>query len=238
MGFAVKRRRTGIRRAASRAIEPVHAGSLMESLHGKDIYEGFQFGDYPPDLSGWGGDSPAFAELITKLRPKLIVEVGSWKGASAVTMAEALKSGGLDGKILCIDTWLGALEFWMDQSDPERFLSLKCRHGYPQVYFQFLANVCHSGHQDRIVPFPIDSATAALWLLSQGVSADLIYIDGSHEEEAVYQDLLDYSAVLRPGGILFGDDWEWSGVRAAVERFAREERLPITHCHDKWVMGR
>lgn len=209
----------------------------MSSIHGGNIYEGFSYANYPCDIAGWRGDSAAFGELIAGVRPVLTIEVGSWKGASAITMAEVLKAGGLDGKILCIDTWLGALEFRMDQSDPERFKALDCRHGYPQVYFQFLANVCRSGHQDRIVPFPIDSATAALWLLSHGVSADLIYIDGSHEEEAVYQDLLDYSAVLRPGGILFGDDWDWGGVRAAVEQFAREEHLPITRCHDKWVLS-
>ncbi len=35
----------------------------------------------------------------------------------------------------------------------------------------------------------------------------------------------------------FGDDWGWSGVRAAVERFAAENQLPIRHLHDKWILG-
>lgn len=236
MGFAVKRRRSGIRRSFSQVPEPVHAGNLMESIHGMNIYAGFPFADYRCEIDGWGGDSPAFVELIKQTRPALIIEVGSWKGASAITMADAIASEGIDGKILCIDTWLGAVEFWMDQSDMTRFQSLNCRYGYPQVYYQFLANICHRRHQSRIVPFPIDSSSAALWLMAHGVTADLIYIDGSHEEEAVYQDLLDYSAVLKPGGRLFGDDWTWSGVRAAVEQFAKEEKRRIVHCHDKWVL--
>jgi len=236
-GYSVKRRRPGIRRTGEIGEIKVTATDLMQTIHGKDIYENFAFQKYPKDLAGWGGDSGAFATLIAETKPEFIIEVGSWKGASAVTMADSLISHGIDGRILCIDTWLGALEFWSDQSDPERFEALECKHGYPSVYYRFLANVCHCQHQHRIIPFPLPSTAAALWLLRTDLRADLIYIDGSHEEEDVYQDLLDYHILLKPGGKIFGDDWSWSGVRAAVERFASEEKLPIHHLHDKWVLG-
>ena len=236
-GYTVKRRRPGIRRADSIVEVEVTATDLMRSIHGEDIYEKFDYHFYPEDLVGWGGDSPAFAELIREKKPAFIIEVGSWKGASAITMADALESEGIDGRILCVDTWLGALEFWSDQSDSERFLALECKHGFPSVYYRFLANVCHRGHQQRIVPFPLPSSAAALWLMRTDLRADLIYIDGSHEEEDVYQDLLDYHGLLSPGGKIFGDDWGWSGVRAAVEKFATENRLPIRHLHDKWILG-
>jgi hypothetical protein len=127
----------------------------MNAIHGGNIYEGFDFQSHSEDLAGWGGDSAAFSQLIREIHPTLIIEAGSWKGASAVTMADALKTHGIDGRILCIDTWLGALEFWSDQSDPERFQALECKHGYPSVYYRFLSNVCHRGHQQRIVPFPL-----------------------------------------------------------------------------------
>ncbi len=209
----------------------------MEAIHGSDIYEGFDASVIPTDVRGWGGDSGAFAKLIQSAKPRLIIEVGTWKGASALTMAKEMDEAGVDGEILCIDTWLGALEFWEDHKDPERFVAMECRHGYPQVYFRFLANVCHHGQTRRIVPFPLPACTAALWLMRRGVRAGLIYLDGSHEEEDVYQDLLDYHGLLEPGGMIFGDDWSWSGVRAAVERFAAEEQLIIRHVEDKWVLG-
>lgn len=237
LGYSIKRRRPGIRRAGTGGEIQVSATDLMHSVHGCDIYEGFDFQSYPEDLAGWGGDSGAFNELIGETKPEFIIEVGSWKGASAVTMADALLFHGIEGRILCIDTWLGALEFWSDQNDPERFQALECIHGYPSVYYRFLANVCHRGHQQRIVPFSLPSTAAALWLLRTNLRADLIYIDGSHEEEDVYQDLLDYHMLLKPGGRIFGDDWGWSGVQAAVERFASEEKLPIRHLYDKWILG-
>jgi hypothetical protein len=235
-GYTIKRRRPGIRRAEVPGETRVTVADLLHAVHGQDIYEGFDHLAYPEDLAGWGGDSPAFAELIREKRPKFIIEVGSWKGASAVTIADSMKAEGLSGRILCIDTWLGALEFWSDQTDPERFGALECKHGFPSVYYRFLANVCHREHQQRIVPFPMTSTAAALWLMRTDLRADLIYIDASHEEEDVYQDLIDYHGLLTPGGIIFGDDWGWSGVRAAVERFASEEGLTIRHLHDKWIL--
>jgi hypothetical protein len=147
-----------------------------------------------------------------------------------------LEEAKLPGFILCIDTWLGALEFWTDLKDPERYGSLKHEHGWPTVYFQFLANVCHRGLQQRIVPFPQTSAIGALWLRYFGLQGDLIYLDGSHEEDDVYQDVFDYWEVLAPGGTLFGDDWSWDGVRIAVTRFARERRLEVTFVADKWML--
>jgi hypothetical protein len=235
-GFVLKRRRQTLVRKATSG-QGLAAEALMEALHGRDVYEDFDYRKYDYDGAGWGGQSPAFAELVGEVQPSLIIEVGSWKGASALSMAEAAAKEGLPTKILCIDTWLGALEFRMDRDDPERFRALECRHGYPQVYYRFLANVCHVGHKERIIPFPMDSASAALWLMSHGVRAGLIYIDASHEEEAVYQDLLDYREVLAPGGKIFGDDWAWASVRAAVSSFAKDHGLAVTLHHDKWVLG-
>lgn len=235
-GFVLKRRRQVVVRQAA-GVAGLAPKELMGAIHGRNVYEGFDFERYPFDLQGWGGNSPAFAELVAKVRPLLIVEVGAWKGASVVAMAEAAEQAGLDTKILCVDTWLGALEFRMDQNDPERFQALECEHGYPRVYYRFLANVCHTGHQERVVPLPLDSSSAALWLMSHGIRADLIYIDGSHEEEAVYNDLLDYREVLSRRGRMFGDDWEWASVRAAVSAFARNYKLSVEHCHDKWVLA-
>jgi methyltransferase family protein len=208
----------------------------MRLLHQTNPYEGFDLRCYAPDLHGWGSRSPAFRELIAQTKPRLIVEVGTWKGASALEMAAVTRELGLSTQILCIDTWLGALEFWTDQSDPERYLSLQLRHGYPSVFYQFLANVCHQGFQDRIIPFPQTASIAALWLRYYGITAEMIYLDASHEEEDVYQDLCNFWNVVRPHGILFGDDYSWDGVRLAVNRFANEQGRQISFIADKWIL--
>jgi hypothetical protein len=236
-GYSVKRVRPVARKVGSSGMvsKPEQIRSM---LHAVDPYEGFDPSPWPLDLHGWGSTVPAFAELIRDVRPKLIVEAGTWKGGSAIHMADQIAAAGLDAQIVCVDTWLGALEFWTSQDDPQRYKSLRLKNGYPQVYYQFLANVCHKGHQQRIIPFPQTSTHGALWLRYFGFTAELIYIDASHEEEDVYADLLAYWEVLAPGGVMFGDDWSWDGVRVAVLRFAQEAGVTPRFIGDKWVLDK
>lgn len=235
-GYSIKKIRPAPRPTSGAVAGQGDGADIRAMLHKVDPYAGFDWQALPFDAHGWGGQSPAFRELIAAQKPRLILEVGTWKGASALEMAAACRDLGLTTQIVCIDTWLGALEFWTDLDDPQRHGSLALRHGYPTVYYQFLANVCHQGHQERITPFPQTSATAALWFRRCGLTADMIYVDASHEEEDVYQDLCSYWEVLARGGVIFGDDWSWDGVRMAVERFAREEVRQITFSADKWLL--
>ncbi len=209
---------------------------LLPMIHAVSPYQDFPLAEYPGDLQGWGSQSVAFDELLTRLKPARIIEVGTWKGGSAIHMAKVAHKLGICPEIICVDTWLGAVEFWTDQKDPDRYLALKCRNGYPSVYYQFVANVIHQECEDLITPFPQTATIAALWFRRYGVQAGLIYIDGSHEEDDVYADLVSYWDLVLPGGILAGDDWAWDGVRLAASRFAKEQGLKITHLADKWYL--
>ena len=227
-----------VRPAGTAASVAANGGAvrLMPLIHADSPYHDFPLADYPEDLHGWGSQSPAFDELLARVKPARIFEVGTWKGGSAIHMATVARKLGIAPEIICVDTWLGAVEFWTDQKDPERYLALKCRNGYPTVYYQFLANVIHQNCQELITPFPQTATIAALWFRRFGLKADLIYIDGSHEEDDVYADLVGYWDLVHLGGILVGDDWGWDGVRLAATRFAKEHGLEVTQLADKWYL--
>ena len=185
----------------------------MNSI-GHNVYEGIAPSGNS-QIQGWNSTRPAFRALIEQKRPQTIIEVGSWLGASAVHMAGICRELGLTTKIYCVDTWLGAQEFWTcGASTQER--NLRQKNGYPQVYFDFLANVVEHGHQESIVPVPNTSYIASLIFKHHGILADLIYIDGSHEYEDVRLDVASYLPLLSPGGVLFGDDADWHSVITAV----------------------
>lgn len=179
--------------------------------------DGFTSSVYPSDTQGWGSDAPIFAQLIAEIRPRLIIEVGTWKGASALHMASLCDELGLEEtRILCIDTWLGAYEFIGADNDPER--NLMRVYGWPQVYYQFVANVKRQEQEARILAFPQTSLIAGRWLRHHRVVADLVYLDGSHDPDDVSADIRAYWPLLRAGGVLFGDDYDtWAGVRDAVK---------------------
>lgn len=186
------------------------------------IYENVDL--LPLDLRGWNGLSFIFELLISDVRPKQIIEVGTWKGQSAINMGKIIKKLGLDTKIICVDTWLGAGEFWQSYtSDDSRDLLLK--NGYPQVYFQFISNVVHTNLIDVILPFPTTSLIASRYFKSNKITADLIYIDASHDYQDVYLDLIAYYDILNENGIIFGDDYSWPGLADAVKKFCQEKNL-------------
>ena len=212
----------------------------LSTLHPTSPFEGLL--DTPVDLQGWGSDDPVFGRLIAEVRPELIVEVGSWKGASAIHMSGLLKKYGIDGNVLCVDTWLGSLEQWLNPTDTQngRFELFRV-HGHPiGLYCQFMSNVKQSGFADVITPFPTTSHIAARWLAAKGVKADLIYLDGSHEYEDVLQDLQDYWPLLSEKGVLFGDDYASEpGVKKAVEEFCEENPFSCAGAAvegNKWVL--
>ena len=90
------------------------------------------------DIQGWSRDDSIFLNLFTELKPSVVVEIGSWKGYTAIKMAEAVKELKLNCKIYCIDTWLGAAEIHTNLADTKT-RNLLMKNGYPQIYYQFLS---------------------------------------------------------------------------------------------------
>jgi len=199
---------------------------------GKNLYENLNL--LPPDYQGWYSDSPVFNLVIEKTLPSVIVEVGTWKGASAINMADICKNKKLKTTIYCVDTWLGSEEFWVRLAHTkERDLLLK--NGYPQIYYQFLSNVVHKNHQDTIIPVPNTSFIGSKILKSKNVKADLIYIDGSHEYEDVKLDISSYWDILKQNGIMFGDDYLW--VKKAVDEYCETNKIALrVENNHNWII--
>ncbi|WP_017593083.1 DegT/DnrJ/EryC1/StrS family aminotransferase [Nocardiopsis potens] len=233
----VRRHRPGRGAAVTAAPEGGTARTVRTLLFDRSPYEGLPAGEIGYDPSGWDYDHPVFREEITRLRPSLIVEVGTWKGASALHMAGVVRDLGLDCEIVCVDTFLGSREHWLT---PEWKAEMHLSFGRPGLYPQFLANVVHDGLTGVITPFPATSATAAAVLGHHGVRCDLVYIDAGHDLPDVARDLDLYWPLLRPGGTMIGDDFiaRFPGVVQAVRDFAGARSLPLDVREEKWVLRR
>ncbi|HVT44052.1 MAG TPA: class I SAM-dependent methyltransferase [Thermoanaerobaculia bacterium] len=168
--------------------------------------------------------------MISELEPASIIELGSWKGASAIHMAQLAHSRGLKPTILCVDTWVGSPGTYTSQ-----FLdAILPVGGRLPLFDTFLSNVQLCELQSAIFPMVATTESAAYSLDFAGVCVDLIYVDADHEESAVYADLARYWRFLRPGGVLIGDDYNpaaFPGVVRAAQRFAREQSLSV-EVHD------
>jgi predicted O-methyltransferase YrrM len=192
-------------------------------------YNALDVSDYHVDLQGWKDSSfdlvfKGFLETRDPSQPLTILEVGSWKGLSTVTMSQMCKDHGFKHvNLIAVDTWLGAPEFWTwGINDSTRGRSMNFVDGYPRVFYTFTKNCKKLGHQDTIVPFPISSIQGADVLSHYKVKADIIYVDAAHEYKPVLADLQAYYPLLKDNGVMFGDDYHsnWPGVIQAVDEFA------------------
>ena len=206
---------------------------FREKIYGEhDPYKDFH--PLSPDMQGWGSHRPVFREVLTELKPKFIVEVGTWKGASAFHMADILlEIGHRDFEIICVDTWLGSFEHWTQMYGPIHPI---LKNGRPQLYEQFLSNVMHRGYQDCITPLAIDSINAAHIFNAMNFHPDLIYVDAGHEYHSVRNDLHLYSELLRVGGYLIGDDFFHEPVKRAVfDAFGEDKVIPKGEDKFVWI---
>ncbi|WP_424134278.1 class I SAM-dependent methyltransferase [Roseomonas chloroacetimidivorans] len=220
--------------ATPRPLTPT-AARVMEALYGVDIYAGFS-----PirelDLQGWNGAHPALMRSVGEVRPELALDLGAWKGQSTATLAEAMRRVRPDSALLAVDTFLGSVEHW-NRARKDRIMdSLGLVHGWPGLYWQFLSNMVLTGHSERVVPLPQTSDNAAAILARLRLNLDLVHIDAAHEYGAVRRDVEAYWALLRPGGILIGDDYPWPGVKQAADEFAAAQGLPIELSGPKWIL--
>ena len=221
-------------------------------IHVDSPYTGFPLSEWPMDLKGFTQNKKFLGALVARVKPRLAIEVGSYKGTSAILMAEALKKLPRNPGLICVDTWLGAREFWTTEADAggwwnqlnmraedfrnEHYAALRLKNGYPQLYYQFLANVLHKQCERYITPYPQTSVLAGRWFAAHGVRADLIYIDGSHEYDDVVLDLKLYWEILEPGGVLFGDDYWIGDVQRAVDEFVAVHGLTLQAEHPYWLV--
>lgn len=181
-------------------------------LPGPEIYDGIEERGLATDIfTGWHSLHPFFESIIKLTKPKVIIEVGSWKGGSAINMARLAP----EAKIYCVDHWLGGADH-VTASCAFRQGVQRDKHGWPGIYYQFLHNVAVSGLRDRIVPIPMMTKDGATLLRMHNIQADLIYIDADHDEGPVCEDSTNYMPLLKEGGFMFGDDYFCESVKRGV----------------------
>jgi predicted O-methyltransferase YrrM len=153
----------------------------------------------------WFAESAAFTweQLIPEHFPDGIgkaLEIGSYEGMSACWLLGRARAKDL----LCVDTWQG--------SDEEHFEHVNME----QVHARFQVNIaqCIKAPGAVVRAWQMTSAEAMKKLLDdgQGNTFDFIYIDGSHIAADVLSDACYAFRLLKPGGWIYFDDYNWTDI--------------------------
>jgi predicted O-methyltransferase YrrM len=126
-----------------------------------------------------------WAEWTKHLRDRAcaVLEIGSHEGQSALWWLENLPKCNLT----CVDPWDWSL--------------------YPQAYDTFKQNTLKYWGTSRLTVFKGHSRRV-LPTMRDGLF-DVIYVDGDHEGRSACLDVLMSVDLLRVGGVLIVDDYEW-----------------------------
>ena len=205
------------------------AANAMECPYDEVDLTGLEFDDH-----GWFSDEneeslKAIIETIGedalpgsppgKLRG--VIELGSWLGKSTRFFAERAEY------VIAVDHWSGSAEHH-DQNRTDTWPRL------PRLFPQFLFNMIATGHKN-VVPVRMDTWEAHCSLRFPG-DVDLVYVDASHNYDAVWQDVFDWRDVLSPRGFICGDDYTLPDVQRAVDDVARQLLMRVFAKGPFWVL--
>lgn len=155
-------------------------------------------GTAPQFTSDWFTPSlPTWQEFIFPFAGKAglcFLEIGCWEGRSACWVLENVLTAP-DARLICVDTFRGELLRPMNEA-----------HGM-QVEGRFDRNIRLTGAAHKVTKLKGESR----YMLRQlpFSSVDFAYIDGSHCCDDVLRDAVLVWDMLRPGGIMMFDDYDW-----------------------------
>lgn len=146
--------------------------------------------ELPVNSSAWSGHYFFAYDLISNIKPKTVVELGTHKGNSLFSFAQAIKDNKLDTKLHGIDKW---------ERDEH------AGH-YEEDFYKSFLNISKRHYKDiKIIPHKMyfDDASEKF----KDNSIDILHIDGLHTYDAVKHDFETWLPKVnkKNGIILFHD---------------------------------
>lgn len=157
-----------------------------------------------------------------KIRPLIAVELGSWMGRSARFMLRH----GVDW-LICIDHWK------MDRDTIKA--SPDYRDATPEELRKGFEHQCW-GFKNRIVILQQSTTEGLRAVAKYNLTPHFVYIDASHDEENVRQDVFT-AEQLFPSAILVGDDWKFPGIQKVVHETSERTKRQFQSNPNAWILG-
>lgn len=155
-----------------------------------------------PTMDGWCSVEKACAlfALTVLVKPKTVVEIGTYAGRSFLPMCWGIRENGF-GKAVGIDPYDAVVSSTEEMPGNQEWWSQLDHKSIQRKFLGFLKSfglesACH------IIEKKSDDA--------EPVECDILHIDGGHSEVAT-RDASRFGAKVRVGGIAVLDDIMWSG---------------------------
>ncbi len=168
----------------------------MPELGGSPINRIF----FPPSMRGFVPQRKVFStwvdhvsfgyDIVEAVRPKKLVELGTYNGMSYFSFCQSMIENNIDGLCYAVDTWGG------DEHTGD----------YDDSIFQDVRN--HARQHYRGITYLMRMLFNDALQHFDDESIDLLHIDGLHTYEAVKEDFDNWYSKVKPGGIILFHDIE------------------------------
>lgn len=169
-------------------------------------------------LDGWTTPERGLkmAELVLKVRPRLVVELGVFGGKSLIPQAMAVRHNDM-GVVVGIDPWKvePALE---GENDANREWWSKSVN-LEEIHRKTMGAIWQH-HLDRWAVIIRATSQDAAPVIGE---IDILNIDGNHSEVASCRDVSNYLPKVRAGGFVWMDDADWNSTKPA-------QKMMDEHC--------
>ncbi len=178
-----------------------------------------------PVSTAWAGHIPFMFGLISTLKPRRFVELGTHNGASFFAACQATKREEADSELVAIDLWEGDYQAgYYDETIYKNFEFLR-KHHYPKM--------------SKSIRSTFNEAS----VLFENESIDMLHIDGLHSFEAVKEDYETWKPKLTKNSVvLFHDTNEYQSDFGVWDLFDRvrgqaSASFDFKHTHGLGVMA-
>jgi hypothetical protein len=147
-------------------------------------------------------------------KPINYLEIGVFKGDNIIDVSKSYCKHS-DSKIYCVDPWL-------EYNDYPEYKGI-----IQKIYEVFLENmkkenllkkiIIHKDFSHNILPTFEDNYF------------DIVFIDGNHETEFVYQDGVVVLPKVKSGGTIIFDDYDWTQTKKGINNFLEDYKSQLTN---------
>lgn len=150
-----------------------------------------------------------------------VLEIGAFEGRSTCWISDNLLNHDMS-RLVCIDTFEGSEEHTKDQKN--------------DLQKRFFKNIMLSKHPEKTHVIIGSSKDILPKLIMKNILFDIIYVDGDHSPDGVLNDGILSFILLKKGGVLIFDDYEWvyngQPVKAGITKF--EQLFGLQPIHSGW----
>jgi SAM-dependent methyltransferase len=147
-----------------------------------------------------------------KKKNNKILELGCFKGEMSKWFSDNLLNH-KESKLYCVDTWEGSVEYKTNFNNVKKTFK-------NNIETTFKKNIKNSKHPTKIKTYKATTTEFFVKFLATNKKPifDLIYIDASHDARNVIMDAILSFKVLKVGGYIVFDDYEWDKMPENYER--------------------